>query len=122
MKMQQASPQGWNFFTGYGDGHVLINARQHEGNLIVTADSVTPWPVRDFESLTESDFDVLLTFAPEVVLFGTGKNLRFSHPRLSTPLTSVGIGVETMDTQSACRTFNILLAEDRRVAVALLAI
>lgn len=122
MKMQQSLGQGRNLFTGYGEGHVLINAQRHKGNLIVTADSVAPWPVTAFEDLQESHFSALLALQPEVVLFGTGKSLRFCHPRLSAALANAGIGVETMDTQAACRTFNILLAEDRRVVAALLAI
>ncbi|MCD5363003.1 Mth938-like domain-containing protein [Chromobacterium aquaticum] len=122
MKMQQSLGQGKNLFTGYGEGHVLINAQRHDGNLIVTPDSVEPWPVAAFEELQESHFSALLALQPEVVLFGSGKHLRFCHPRLSAALTAAGIGVETMDTQAACRTFNILLAEDRRVVAALLAL
>ncbi|MDF0605815.1 Mth938-like domain-containing protein [Neisseriaceae bacterium TC5R-5] len=122
MKMHQAQGAGKNFFTGYGPGHVLINNERHDGPLIVSAESITPWTATSFAELTEVHFAELLSYQPEVVLFGSGKNLRFFHPRLSAALSNAGIGVEIMDTQAACRTFNILLAEDRRVLAALLTI
>ncbi|MBA4709010.1 Mth938-like domain-containing protein [Aquitalea aquatica] len=122
MKMHQALGQGRNLFTGYGEGHVLINAERHDGNLIVTPDSVQPWGVDDFASLTEAHFNLLLDLQPELVLFGSGASLRFFHPRLMAALVNAGIGVDVMDTQAACRTFNILMAEDRRVVAAILAI
>jgi uncharacterized protein len=122
MKMHQALGLGKNLFTGYGEGHVLINAERHDGNLIVTPDSVQPWEVTDFSSLEETHFSQLLELQPEVVLFGSGASLRFFHPKLMAALTNAGIGVDVMDTQAACRTFNILMAEDRRVIAAILAI
>ena len=122
MKMHQALGLGKNLFTGYGQGHVLINAERHDGNLIVTPDSVQAWGVENFEQLSEEHFRMLLDLQPEVVLFGSGAGLRFFHPRLMAALTNAGIGVDIMDTQAACRTFNILMAEDRRVIAAILAI
>ena len=122
MKMHQSLGQGQNLFTGYGDGHVLINAQRHDGNLIVSADKVAAWAAPDFAGIDAEHFDALLAYQPEVVLFGSGESQRFVHPRLYAALTQAGIGVECMDTQAACRTFNILLAEDRRVVAALLAI
>ncbi|OHX13959.1 Mth938-like domain-containing protein [Chromobacterium sphagni] len=122
MKMHQSLGQGKNLFTGYGAGHVLINAQRHDGNLIVSSDQLAAWSAPDFASLAAEHFETLLAYRPEVVLFGSGASQRFVHPRLYAALTQAGIGVECMDTQAACRTFNILLAEDRRVVAALLAI
>ncbi|UTH75066.1 Mth938-like domain-containing protein [Chromobacterium sp. IIBBL 290-4] len=122
MKMHQASGQGKNLFTGYGPGHVLINGQRHDGNLIVSSDAIQSWAAADIASLGAEHFDALLALQPEVVLFGSGLNQRFVHPKLYAALTQAGIGFECMDTQAACRTFNILLAEDRRVVAALLAI
>ncbi|WP_434630145.1 Mth938-like domain-containing protein [Chromobacterium sp. CV08] len=122
MKMQQSLGQGKNLFTGYGDGHVLINAERHDGNLIVSGDEIAAWAAPDFAGLAAEHFEALLAYRPEVVLFGSGRSQRFVHPRLYAALTGAGIGVESMDTQAVCRTFNILLAEDRRVVAALLAI
>jgi len=65
-------------------------------------------------------FDALIEIAPEVVVFGSGARLRFPHPRLLAKLSQQRIGVETMDFGAACRTYNILMSEGRRVAAALL--
>jgi len=120
MKFNQETSEGSNRFTGYGDGYFLINEERHDGNLIVTADRIDTWPVADFASLAPEHFAMLTDYAPEVVLFGTGKTIRFPHPRLTAALTNARIGVEIMDSQAACRTFNILLGEDRRVLAVLL--
>jgi len=57
---------------------------------------------------------------PDIVVLGTGASLRFPHPRLTRALLEQRIGLEVMDTAAACRTFNILAAEGRRVAAALM--
>ncbi|KZE30049.1 Mth938-like domain-containing protein [Crenobacter luteus] len=119
MKLHQSKLNG-NLFTGYGDGFVLINAERHEGSLVVTADSVAPWAPASFEALEAEHFAAIAALAPEVVLFGSGKTIRFPHPRLTAALTEHGVGVDVMDTQAACRTFNILMAEDRKVVALLL--
>jgi uncharacterized protein len=75
--------------------------------------------VASFAALAEADFERIAALGPEVVLLGTGARLRFPHPRLSAPLARAGIGLEVMDLQAACRTYNILAAEERIVAAAL---
>ena len=72
-----------------------------------------------FDALAEVHFAVLAALKPEVVLLGTGSRLRFPSPRLTAALARAGIGLEVMDVQAACRTFNILAEEERRVAAAL---
>jgi len=84
---------------------------------------VRSWLCPSFEQIAEAHFQELLlpaTPAPELVLFGSGQRLRFVHPALLRGLIGQRIGVETMDTVAACRTFNILAAEGRRVTAALL--
>ena len=106
--------------TGYGPNHVLVNGMRHETSLIVLPDEVvSPW-VTCFAALSVQDFDVVLMRAPEIVLLGTGARLRFPAPTLYAGLLKARIGVEVMDTAAACRTFNILAAEGRRVAAALI--
>ena len=110
-----------NVFTGHGADYVRLGVVEYRANLLVTPDQVvTGWAAGGFEALTEADFAALAELKPEVVLFGTGASLRFPHPRLTRALTDAGIGVEVMDTPAACRTFNILAAEGRRVAAAVL--
>jgi uncharacterized protein len=107
-------------FTGYGEGYVMVNGTRHEANLIVLPERLEPWLVAAFDALAEEHFALLAALKPEVVLLGTGSRLRFPHPRLTAPLARARIGLEVMDIQAACRTYNILMAEERHVAAALL--
>jgi len=121
LKLHLSGMTGQNMFTGYGAGHVMINHARYERSLIVLPDRIVEdWNANAFEDITAEHFDFLLSLQPEMVLFGTGATLRFPHPRLTRSLIQVGIGVEVMDTAAACRTYNILTAEGRRVAAALL--
>ncbi|GGD51840.1 Mth938-like domain-containing protein [Caballeronia grimmiae] len=121
MKLHQESSGALNTITSYGDGFVAINLQRHEGSVLVMPDApVTNWPVSSFDALTPEHFQALVEAAPEVVIFGSGTKLRFPHPRLVAQLAKHRIGVETMDFGAACRTYNILMSEGRRVAAALL--
>jgi uncharacterized protein len=120
VKLHAAAPSTYNTITGYGDGYVLVNNQRHESSLIVMADRVVPWNVSEFTKITSKDFEELKTLSPEIVLLGTGPNQRFPHPSLGAPLAAAGIGLEVMDLKAACRTYNILVAEERKVAAALL--
>ena len=88
---------------------------------MVTPEQVlSDWQPQGFEALNEAHFDYFLALNPEVVLLGTGARQRFPNPQLIRALTAKGIGVECMDTPAACRTYNILMAEDRKVVAAIL--
>ena len=119
MKLHQALAGG-NTFTGYGADYVAVNGARREKSSIVLVDRILDWPVAGFDALRAEDFAVLETLGVEIVLLGTGARQRFPHPRLTAQLAKAGIGVEVMDLQAACRTFNILVAEERKVAAALL--
>ena len=121
MKLHEDRSAALNTVTGYGAGFIEINGVRHQGHLIVTPESpVEAWSTDSFEALTADDFDGLRRFEPEVVLLGTGTRQRFAHPRLLRPLTQAHIGVECMDSAAACRTYNILMNEGRRVLAAFL--
>jgi len=110
-----------NVVTAFGPGWVRIGATEYRENLVLTAEAVTTgFAPAGFEGLAESDFATLAGARPDVVLLGTGGTLRFPHPRLTRALTDAQVGLEVMDTAAACRTYNILAAEGRRVAAALL--
>jgi uncharacterized protein len=110
-----------NTFNAYGDDYIEVNGVRREHSLVVMPDRpVLDWPVTTFDALTEDAFRFIAAQDPELVVFGSGMTLRFVHPRLLRPLIDRGIGVETMDVHAACRTYNILMAEGRRVAAALL--
>jgi uncharacterized protein len=110
-----------NTVTAYGPGFIEINKVRHDGSVVVAPESpVTAWLVASFDALRAEDFAALLSLGPEVVILGTGRRQRFPHPRLTRPLHEARIGVEVMDTPAACRTYNILMAEGRRVVAAVL--
>jgi uncharacterized protein len=88
---------------------------------VVSAQEVLEdWAAANFDALNESHFQYFLAFQPEVILIGTGAAQRFAHPKLYRALTDKGVGVEFMDTPAACRTYNILVAEDRKVIAAIM--
>ena len=120
MKLHASGLTSLNTFTGYGPGFVLVNNVRHEENLIVLPEELRPWSAPSFAALKAEDFDELAALRPEVVLLGTGDKLRFPHPRITQALAAARVGVEVMDVQAACRTYNILMSEERKVAAALL--
>lgn len=120
MKFHLTRPDGRNLFTGYGPGFVAINGTPHRSSVIVTADQVLAWEIDRAAALSEAVFARLAALPVEILLLGTGRVLSFPHPRLTQPLRDAAIGLEVMDTAAACRTYNILLGEDRRVGAALL--
>jgi len=120
MKFHHTLISGQNQFTGYGTGYVTVNGERHGRSLIVLPERILPWKVDSFEALAESDFEDLAALGLEVLLLGTGARLRFPAPVLTRALVAARTGLEVMDTAAACRTYNILLAEQRRVGAALL--
>jgi uncharacterized protein len=119
MKFHLQAPAA-NVIQALGTDWVRIGETEYRQNLVVTPDAVAMgWAPAGFASLTEADFAGLLQHRPELVLLGTGAAQRFPHPRLLRALSEARVGVEVMDTRAACRTFNILIAEDRRVVAAL---
>jgi uncharacterized protein len=120
MKLRQTRAHGRNLFTGYGPGYVSVNGTRWESSVIVLPDRTESWDVAGFDALTEEIFNRLAGLPIEILLLGSGARLRFPHPRLTQALMRAGIGLEVMDTPAACRTYNFLLEEGRRVAAALL--
>jgi uncharacterized protein len=108
-------------FTEHGAGYVAVNGQKYLGPVVVMPEAVrTDWTASDFASLNESHFDYFLALKPEVLLLGTGSKQYFAHPNLYRELIRARISIEFMDTPAACRTYNILVAEDRKVVAAVL--
>jgi uncharacterized protein len=108
-------------FTGHGAGYVAVNGQRYQQPIVVLPEAVrTDWSATDFATLTATHFEYFLALRPEVLLLGTGANQQFAHPNLYRELIREGIGIEFMDTPAACRTYNILVAEDRKVVAAVL--
>jgi uncharacterized protein len=120
LKLHEQRATHLNTVTGYGPGYIEVNGIRHAGNLILGTTSVQRWDVGRFELLQPEDFDPVLRLEPEVVLLGTGLRQRLAHPRLTAHLAGFGVALEAMDTGAACRTYNILAGDGRRVAGAFL--
>ena len=120
MKLHASRASGVNTITAYGEGYVMVNGERRDSSVVVLPDRLESWTVKRFDRLTGDDFVFLRDLGAEIVLLGTGPKQRFPHPRLTASLAQAGIGLEVMDVQAACRTYNILVAEERKVAAALL--
>lgn len=121
MKLQPARTDLWNAFSAYGEGYVSVNAIRYSANLLVLPDRlVENWTRASFETLSAEDFAFLAALESEIVLLGTGDQLRFPRPELMQPLMLARKGLEVMDIQAACRTYNVLAGEGRKVAAALI--
>lgn len=121
MKFQLDQPQGGNAISKHDGQTVWVNGQRHGHSLLVPwQGEVRAWEVQRFEDLQEAHFERILALKPELVIFGSGAKLRFTHPRLLRSLINARIGVETMDLPAACRTYNVLASEGRSVLAALL--
>ena len=120
MKLHSSNTDNYQTVTGYDQSGVEINAKRYDYSVLVMPE-VPPraWNAPSFESLTVEHFDLIGKDDPDVVILGTGARQRFIHPKLTAALTMRRIGVECMDSQAACRTYNILMGEGRKVALAL---
>lgn len=121
MKLHVDNNAHLKLFTSLGESFVAVNLERFERNVLVLPDRVeADWTPNSFAGLTSDDFAKLANCGAEIVLLGTGSRLRFPHPSLQAPLMAAHIGLEVMDTAAACRTYNILASEGRKVAAALL--
>jgi uncharacterized protein len=121
MKLQPDRAEGVNVIHAYTAQSVSVNGTVHtQAVLVPHTGEVMPWGVSRWEDLTEAHFQRMADARPELVVFGTGATLRFVKPALLRPLIDARIGIETMDSAAACRTFNFLVGEGRRVMAAVL--
>jgi len=122
LKLHLEHPANTNAITGYGAGYVQVNQTRHAGSLIVLPQRlIEGWRPQSFADLQAEDFAELARLEVEIVLLGTGEQLRFPPPQFTRALFERRIGLESMSTAAACRTYNILMGEGRSVAAALLA-
>ena len=121
MKLQSDPHSGANTITGYGDGYVEINQTPYAHAVLLSSDgAISEWSVQSFEGLEASHFSQMVDLNPELILIGTGSKQRFPKPELLKSLILAKIGFEIMDSQAACRTYNILVGEGRQVLLALI--
>ena len=121
MKLQSDPHSGANTITGYGDGYVEINKAPYAHAVLLSSDgAISEWPIKTFEDLEPNHFAQMVDLKPELILIGTGNRQRFPKPELLKSLIEAKIGFEIMDSQAACRTYNILVGEGRQVLLALI--
>ncbi len=107
--------------TAYDPGSVTVNEIEYRQSLLLTADELLcPWPVTSLDDLNAETLAPVLDTEPAVVLLGTGARQRFPDMRIFALFGQQGIGLEVMDNGALCRTFNILIAEDRAVVAAII--
>ncbi len=123
MKLHADKPEQLSV-SSYGPGWIAVNGNRYTTSIVLSpSGELRPWAVESLESLSEQHFADLFREGeptPELLVFGSGSTLRFVRPSVLRPLIDRRIGVETMDTGAACRTYNILASEGRRVMAALL--
>ncbi|HEX4234014.1 MAG TPA: Mth938-like domain-containing protein [Caldimonas sp.] len=121
MKMRADRIEGRNAIARHSPEGVIVNGVEHtESVLVPWQGEPVAWHADSFESLTAEHFARVAALRPELVIFGSGARLRFPAAALLRPLIDAAIGIETMDTAAACRTYNVLLAEGRTVVAALI--
>jgi uncharacterized protein len=121
MKLHTNSTEKYQTVTGYDRSGVEINAQRFDYSVLVMPEvAPRPWNVTRFEDLTAQHFEEIALDKPDVVVLGTGERQRFVHPKLVASLSALRVGVESMDSHAACRTYNILMGEGRKVTLALI--
>ncbi len=121
MKLHISNTAGLNLFTAYGTDFVAVNQEKFSKSLIVQPGTLIPeWTSSSVATLCEADMEILANLGTEIILLGTGSKLRFPSGTLLRPFANAGIGLDVMDLRAACRTYNILAEEGRKVAAALL--
>jgi uncharacterized protein len=121
MKLHADNPTAANVIHAVTRQSVSINGQAFTTSVLVPSDApLQAWPAATVADLTAAHFEQILAFRPELVVFGTGPGMKFAHPSLMRSLMEARIGVETMDTMAACRTYTILVSEGRRVLAALI--
>ncbi len=107
--------------SAYSSDGIVINEKIYRQSLVLSPEFIScPWPVGSISELDESSLQIVLDMNPDVVLLGTGEQQQFPEARIFALLGHQGIGLEVMNNGALCRTFNILVAEDRAVVAAIM--
>lgn len=124
MKIELDTPSaGKNLIQSYSSAGIVINNVPYLDSIIVSPDRIIEhWPPQHASALTDAHLHDILALTPELVLLGTGARLQFPDPKITLLLHSSNIGIEIMDTAAACRAYNFIAGEGRKVVAALMAI
>lgn len=124
MDLTPAVPEGRQMVESYGAGRFLVSGVPHAGSILVFPEQTLAWPAKEIAGLPIGSLTAVLQADPpvEILLIGCGARMEMLDPALKAALKERGIGCDAMDTGAACRTYNVLMAEARRVAAALIAL
>jgi len=121
MKFHLIQSDNKNLITGYDLNWVEVNQVRHQSSLIVTPDQLLlEWSVKTIKDINENSFEAIKSLEIEIILLGTGNTQEHLEPRLLEYFSKKNIAIESMSNQSACRTYNILANEERKVLLALM--
>ncbi len=110
-----------HYIDSYAAGCIIIDGHEYNGSLIISPRKIiNNWPALSSKDLTLKNFQALLNLQPQLIIIGTGEQQVFPNPQVLAALTKDKVGVEIMTTAAACRTYNILMAEQRNVVAGLL--
>jgi len=121
MKFHLIQSDNKNLITGYDLNWVEVNQERHQTSLIITPNQLLlEWPVKTIKDIKENSFEAIESLNIEIILLGTGNIQEHLEPRLIEYFSKKNIAIESMNNQSACRTYNILANEERKVLLALM--
>jgi len=105
----------------YTSEYIRVNDTRHKRSIVIAYNTIMPdWTPKSIDHLAENHIEQILANDPEIILIGTGKQIKFPHPRILQQAYKNNIGVEVMDTAAACRTFNMLASDGRKVVAGLI--
>lgn len=121
MKLSEDYTDGSYVIRAYTSSVITVNNRDYQSSLLLSNRTLLPdWPVQQVEDITPQHWQQILELKPQVIIIGTGERIQFPHPSTYATVIEQGIGVEFMDSMAACRTYNILLSEDRSVVAGII--
>lgn len=121
MKLTRHTAGGHHEIRSVAPDCIRVDEEELTSSFVLSPDRLIPsWPPRRLDQVTDEHWETLLELEPEVVLLGTGDRIHFPDARVFARFQSRGIGFEVMDTAAACRTYNVLVSEERRVVAALM--
>lgn len=121
MKFHLIQSDNKNLITGYDLNWVEVNQERHQTSLIITPNQLLlEWPVKSIKDIKENSFEAIESFNIEIILLGTGNIQEHLEPKILEYFSKKNMAVECMNNQSACRTYNILANEERKVLLALM--
>ena len=121
MKFSEDVNFGSQVINRYDDNSITVNKKIFTHSLIVSNfQLVENWPVNEINELSNQSLQSIIELQPEVIIIGTGKQILFPRTENYSSIINMGIGIEFMNTGAACRTYNILLSEDRKVAAGII--